>query len=1115
MIEYEDENEYLDKHTGEHIDSSSDKFSMTKISLPSISPSTNILCVSVSKKNIYIVTDHSELLILNSVSFAYNNQALSLVSKETNKANKPKDNLTKIWTDREGIHCIIKHNSTIFYYNYAKSLLSELKKLKNIEIYAIGFDDYMKEKEKENYTYTGKFLVADNNNKLYECSIKLQNNQNQIEIDENIISLDDIVLKDWDLEDDDDFDFNPSKKEERIYGIKFMKTSKQKIKNDDDYYYIIAVTRTKLYQFIGPGIEGFQQTFAKYKENPMLFNDSCKYFPKSRGKKDNFDTDINILYRNSERFYQFGWKTESGFCFGNFNYSNYLPDELSKFTVIPFAKIVDGKKEIKVDPLSVTHTQNHIFLLYPDCLSIISKLTSNIIHTIELQKEYQGIVYNEFSPDGGCILLFSQKELLQISLKEENVDIWEDYLEVGDYPNVQKCLEKNDKLMKKINRIIGDEEFEREDYNNSLSKYLLSDEKFEMVCLKYLIKGQKEILNLYLQMYLDNLEKEKKQYDEKKKNEKEEEERRKRDMDEEIIEVQKKKVEEKDYFSLGFNIISTLLIELFLNNSRTDKNSEIRDFRALIREKRKFLLNGNIIYELLIAYGKLDELVEFASLMGDFEKVIYSYILEEKVDVALERLEEFTVYAPDGNSKERLKNIFLKNCRLFFKRNPKTSINILKNRFTILDNNMDTVVQAIINSTDEDTNFWKNDISQELKNRKSLDLKLFKKDDDSRDIINYLKSLIDKPNLPQANNIHNLYILYLTKSQTSQNTIIEYLKRPFIRGKKPLFQFDYAKKILMNNPPAYALVLALLGKYSEAVKVALNSNSDESQDIATFIAKNAPEKIRKKLWIDIFSYKSKNQFQEAVKLIEESKVLQIEDVLPYITDTIKIEEFKAQISNSIDNFEKEIKKLKNDINEYNTTAENIKKDINVIKNKSMEIQFSSCRCDICQEFIKEDKDIYIFPCGHMFDPQCIRECLLDYEYSGIESVHESNVRIDQIFTTLKYIPKSSFVRPKKNIKEEEKKQQEPAGGTFFDKFKIMDFAGIKKEEPVQGTNTNNKINIKKLEEELYSILSKQCVLCGDFMAESTQYSLINNDRINVSKDNFKLIPKIPINWDFI
>ena len=1103
----------------DYIESTSDKFPMTKISLPSLSPSTNILCISVSRKNIYIVTDHSELIILNSVTFEHNNQALSLVSKEINKPNNQKENLTKIWTDREGIHCIIKYNSSIFYYNCVKCILRELNKLKLIEISAVGFDDYLKENEKENYT--GKFLVVDHNNKIYECSLKIQSGQNpkEIEIIESVLPLNKILLKDWDSEDDDDYEFKPNKNEEIIYGIKFMKTSKQKLTIDDDYYYIIAVTRTKIYQFIGPGQEGFQQTFAKYKENPMLYNDCCKYFPRAKSKNDKFDTDINILYRNSERFYQFGWKTETGFCFGNFNYSNYLPDELNKFTVIPFAKIDNqGKKEIKADPISVTHTQNHIFLLYNDCLTIISKLTSNIIHTQYFTKEYQGIIYNEFSPNGGTILLYSQKELFQVSLKEENADIWEDYLEVGDYPNVQKCLEKNDKLMKKINRIIGDEEFEREDYNNSLSKYLLSDEKFEMVCLKYLIKEKKDILNLYLQMYLENLEKEKSEYDEQKRKEKAEQKRRERNSDEDILEVPKKKIEDKDYYSLGFNLISTLLIELFLNNSKTDKNSEIKDFRVLIREKRKFLLEGNIIYELLIAYGKLDELVEFASLMGDFEKVIYSYILEEKIDVALERLEEFSVYASDTNSKNRLKDIFMNNCRLFFKRNPKTSVNILKNRFTIDDDNMDTIVKAIINSTDEDTNFCKNDISQELKNKSSLDLKIFKKDDDSYDILSYLKTLIDKPNLPQANNIHNLYIYYLTKSQINQEAIIDYLKRPFIRGKKPLFQFDYAKKIFMNNPPAYALVLALMGKYSEAVKAVLNSNSPDNQKIAKFIAANAPEKLRKKIWIDIFSYNSQNQFQEAVKLIEESKILQIEDVLPYITDTIKIEEFKTQISDCINNFENDIQKLKKDINEYNVTAENIKNDINVIKNKSIEIQFSNCRCDICQEFIKEDKDIYIFPCGHMFDPQCIRECLLDFEYSGIESVHENNVTIDKIFKKLGYKYKSPFIypklKPKENGIEEEKKQQEATGGSIFDKFKIIEFAGIKKEEPVQENIVIKKEDINKLEEQLYSILSKQCVLCGDLMAESTQYSLIKPDRIKASGD-VKIVPKIPTNWDFI
>jgi hypothetical protein len=65
----------------------------------------------------------------------------------------------------------------------------------------------------------------------------------------------------------------------------------------------------------------------------------------------------------------------------------------------------------------------------------------------------------------------------------------------------------------------------------------------------------------------------------------------------------------------------------------------------------------------------------------------------------------------------------------------------------------------------------------------------------------------------------------------------------------------------------------------------------------------------------------------------------------------------------------------------------------------MEIQYSSCKCDICQGYIK-DKDIYLFPCGHMFDANCIRECLLQYERTGLDCVHEDNVKINQKFLEL-------------------------------------------------------------------------------------------------------------------
>ena len=71
----------------------------------------------------------------------------------------------------------------------------------------------------------------------------------------------------------------------------------------------------------------------------------------------------------TEVFNQFGWKTESGFCYGKFTYDNSikssgLPYEQKNFTVMPFSKITNlGKKKDDGQPIDITHTNNHIFIL--------------------------------------------------------------------------------------------------------------------------------------------------------------------------------------------------------------------------------------------------------------------------------------------------------------------------------------------------------------------------------------------------------------------------------------------------------------------------------------------------------------------------------------------------------------------------------------------------------------------------------------------------------------------------------------------------------------------------------------------------------------------------------
>ena len=250
--------------------------------------------------------------------------------------------------------------------------------------------------------------------------------------------------------------------------------------------------------------------------------------------------------------------------------------------------------------------------------------------------------------------------------------------------------------------------------------------------------------------------------------------------------------------------------------------------------------------------------------------------------------------------------------------------------------------------------------------------------------------------------------------------------------------------------------------------------------------------------------------------MKDSKILKIEDVLPHITDTIKIEDFKKQISECISDYEENIKKLKEDIYNYNKTAENIKNDIVNLKKRSMEIPYSSYKCVICQTYIK-NKNIYLFPCGHMFDANCIRECLLNYEATGLDYIHEKNVKIDKLFLELGYIEKSSYESQDKAIKNkniiEEQKNQTEIQGVTTNIFKQLSI--FKRQDNSDEKNILKNQKRKEAELELSAILSEQCVLCGDYMVDSIQCSVCKPKLFKSTIDGNILCDNNKSTWEYI
>ena len=128
-------------------------------------------------------------------------------------------------------------------------------------------------------------------------------------------------------------------KDNRVYGIKFFHSMNNNADQGEANCYIIAVTRNYLFQFTGPGLKSFKQIFNRYNRNPSLFNDSCKHFPE--GFKKNSKVEFDILYKNNKEkkldiLSQLGWRTDSGYCWSEFNYeiaykNGDLPLDLKTF----------------------------------------------------------------------------------------------------------------------------------------------------------------------------------------------------------------------------------------------------------------------------------------------------------------------------------------------------------------------------------------------------------------------------------------------------------------------------------------------------------------------------------------------------------------------------------------------------------------------------------------------------------------------------------------------------------------------------------------------------------------------------------------------------------------
>lgn len=103
--------------------------------------------------------------------------------------------------------------------------------------------------------------------------------------------------------------------------------------------------------------------------------------------------------------------------------------------------------------------------------------------------------------------------------------------------------------------------------------------------------------------------------------------------------------------------------------------------------------------------------------------------------------------------------------------------------------------------------------------------------------------------------------------------------------------------------------------------------------------------------------------------LENTDLLQIEDILPFFPDFVVIDDFKDEICDALEGYAAHIDTLRREMDEATANAAAIKTDIAALQNRFVTIDAGE-RCAHCKLALLT-RHFYVFPCQHSFHADCL------------------------------------------------------------------------------------------------------------------------------------------------
>lgn len=316
--------------------------------------------------------------------------------------------------------------------------------------------------------------------------------------------------------------------------------------------------------------------------------------------------------------------------------------------------------------------------------------------------------------------------------------------------------------------------------------------------------------------------------------------------------------------------------------------------------------------------------------------------------------------------------------------------------------------------------------------------------------------------------IHN-YLLALY-AQTQPDKLMTYLSVKGDDESSVPYDIRYAARICLELGLDRACVhlYSTMSMLEEAVDLALTFDVQLAKQCAE--KSDLSEELRKKLWLKIAKNviekveEADHHIDTASVILKECDLLKFEDILQFFPNFSTIDHFKEAICESLQEYNSNIDKLKEDMKFATDSARQIRQEIKAFRNKFTLIRTED-KCSVCA-YALLTRAFYAFPCGHLFHS----DCLISEVYPYLKQSQQN--RVEEIRRIMSFSGSSQQIRANNDMLSDQSNS-------------------------IAATNER-----ERLLNELDDIVADECLFCGDLIISSIDQPFIEAHEINSVMDGW-------------